>query len=346
MTSPVAGEPVASAGVTVIISYSSDDPGMPLNLDSLTVAVANNGIDVAGTLTTTESQASFVPATSLVAGILSVQASFTDEGGSTASVGQSYEVLPTLGALSPGTGLAGDIVTVGGLGLDPATTNNVLSFASALHPQGISSAFRTVDAAAESGTVEVPAGATTGVAFLVVNGKRSREGLPFAVPPPLPECGDVKSFRALEDGGWIASYAVNSAAGRDPLCPPLPIGGVPAQVVHVRPSGQRPVLLAQCVHAFVDSFCNEFSNRAPLVVMPKNGGTIPTLLWAGGWPFSSSTNLQYHYPITVMVGPDRSFLWQAPDPLIRPRTLDRIWAADYDAAGSLYFVGNWRAGPP
>jgi hypothetical protein len=124
--SPTPDQPVSSTSVTVTVSCSSD--AAPLRLKHFTLTVTNHAAGVPGSLTTTGSSATFTSSSSLVGGTLQVQASIADQSESAATASQAYEVLPTLQALSLATGLAGDLIVVGGQGLDANPARNALVF--------------------------------------------------------------------------------------------------------------------------------------------------------------------------------------------------------------------------
>jgi hypothetical protein len=217
VTAPLPGQPLYTVQPTLAVGYWSDDPSAPLDLDSLRILV--NGDDWTERFSKGPASATYRVSTAdaLVAGSLAIAASVSDTAGVSASVSQAYEVFPTLRALVPDTGEAGDSIAVGALGLDFEPSRNRML----LKPDGIAAAFEAVDRVSGQGTFIVPPGTRSGPAYLEVNGKRSDEAQPFTVPAVVPNCGEIGNLVAMADGSWAVAYwsYASSPEQVDPRCP-------------------------------------------------------------------------------------------------------------------------------
>ncbi len=116
-----------------------------------------------------------------------------DESGRTASaqvthftvfaVGLSTDQLITVSSITPTSGLAGTIVTIGGSGFSANAAENIVTFAG---PENTSIAATVESATTASIVVKVPAGAITGNMIVKVGSKTST-GVKFTVPADRPK---------------------------------------------------------------------------------------------------------------------------------------------------------------
>ncbi|HLA76397.1 MAG TPA: hypothetical protein VJU18_02330, partial [Vicinamibacteria bacterium] len=240
ITSPTPGQPVYDVRPTIVVTYSTSDPEVPLNLDSLTVSVNNLNWTAKFSKTDTSATYAISAEDALVAGMLTIEASISDDAGASASATQQYEVFPTLQAVNPSAGRENDEVTVTGLGLDPAPERSVLRFRSPFDANGVDAPFTAVDRASNQGMVRVPGDAVTGPVRLVVNGKPSRETIAFVVPSLIPCGGGV--WASMPDGGWLLRQGY--WGDPDPHCPPLPNPQEPlvGAIIRIGPDGYGTLL--------------------------------------------------------------------------------------------------------
>jgi hypothetical protein len=208
VVAPPPGQPVYDVQPTMTVTYSTDTPQVPLNLETLRITV--NGIDWTAKFTQGTSSATYAVSAvdALVAGTLTVEAFVADPGGGSASATQTYEVFPTLRAVAPSIGSEGSEITVDVLGLDPDPSKNKALFTSRFSAAGAEAALLTVDRATSRGTVTVPEGAVSGNLFVSVNGRQSdplhcADGLPHVWP-------DLTDAR---DGGWQPSSGASILLG-------------------------------------------------------------------------------------------------------------------------------------
>lgn len=228
VVSPSPSQPVFNVQPTISVTYSSDDPTAPLNLDSLTVLV--NGVDWTGKFTKGAGSASYAVSAedALVAGTLTIEASISDQKGGFATASQPYEVFPTLQALTPTAAHEGDEIRLEALALDPDAADNLAVFPSIFvrAPAGAEVPFLNVDRANNRGTVVVPEGALTGSVFVRVNGKASREKPSFTVLREFAWCASIQKMASMTDGNILVQHAAYGSFGAtdDPTtpCPEIP----------------------------------------------------------------------------------------------------------------------------
>jgi hypothetical protein len=212
ITAPPAGQALTDVRPTVVVSYTSSDPAVPINVSSLALDVTENGRGVQGTVTKNEFSATFVPTHDIAAGSLVVNAGVSDVAGASAAAAQSYDVLPTFQALVPDIGVAGDNIAITARGLDAALGSNALVFPSVFAVDGLSVNLTSVDPTTATGHATVPGGVVTGIVYLVVNGKRSPTGVRFTVASNIAWCGNMYggsaggSLNTLADGSLLAQY--------------------------------------------------------------------------------------------------------------------------------------------
>lgn len=122
---------------------------------------ASNRVSFQGTSATVTSATGTTLVTTVPSGATNGAISVTVDG-QTASSTSSFTVIPTMTSFSPSSGSAGTAVTITGTGFDATPANNLVYF------NGIRATLTSASATALVATV--PAGATSGVLIVTVNG--------------------------------------------------------------------------------------------------------------------------------------------------------------------------------
>ncbi len=311
VTSPAGGQP-ASPLPTLTIAYAPS-PGVPLNIDSLSVLV--NGSQWASKFLKTETSASLVVSQedALVAGIrgLVIDASIGDQAGETASVHFEVDVLPVLQGTQPTVAAQQDQLTLTVLGLDSSPPNNVAVF------QTLSGAlevpFTAVDRVNNQGLVNVPEFAVSGPLPVRVNGKESRQHPWFPIIHPYTACGAMFRTKAMA-GAWILvhtySWQPNALTGSQ--CPNLPDyqeGEIAA--IHGPTGSVEPIFGRK-----------SFEPGIATVAVTKAGGSWAVLAYQ--WdPEAQAYLIEVHTVSSVT----------------QLRGMTAAYYADFDAERNLYVVG-------
>lgn len=229
LISPTPGQPLYEPRPTLIVAYSSDDPGVDVDLGSLSISV--NGEDWTTRFVAGPSSATYVvtPEDTLVAGEVAFTASIADTAGGRADTSQTLVLHPKLLGIVPAQGRHGDLVSLSAQGTDPDPAQNVLYFRSLTNPLGVATPFSSVDRVAGTGTIVVPESTVSGAVALEVHGQLAPERPTFTVVPRLPVCGYATKAVYMADGGMSVFYPdydqgrFSAGAGVvDPRCPALP----------------------------------------------------------------------------------------------------------------------------
>lgn len=224
ITGPAAGN-LTDTRPTFTITYSSDNPNLPLNLS--TFSVTANGVAWTGRFTAAPDGATYIvpQGEPLVAGPLVLTASIRDTAGTQASDGRTYAVVPTFVAMLPTTGEPGDTLTLTVRGLSATPTDNSAVFAS-LSGSPIVVPFASADVPADMGSVLVPEDAASGDVFVRIAGGTAQTDTPQTIAFTRrglgPTCGTgTRQLQYLPNGDFIVYYgSYHSWNLVDPRCPP------------------------------------------------------------------------------------------------------------------------------